>query len=248
MVTAITEFKLDNIGFTGVNSLMPVLFDSPQLFKANPQMNKDEFLGNNVEIDPKKLTTKSAKGIKSYPYKIWKWKYETFDSKDPYQIEDNKGINTGKGVTKEDICLAKYAKAVSDDLSTYARCYTGVKHSLWSAGVLNDYADVPGNKAKAAIKYFDNNPDKFEKLDVKKEDLKNLPAGRIIVYKKDSEPNLPGHIAITNGNGQEMSDNTDNMGWLERHSGDADFSVYKLTDNWTYDRQTKQLKYKGKKD
>ena len=34
----------------------------------------------------------------------------------------------------------------------------------------------------------------------------------IIVYSKSGED---GHIAITNGKGQEMSDCTDNMKWLE---------------------------------
>ena len=156
-----------------------------------------------------------------------------------YQAETNKGVSL-RGARKTDVCLAKYAKGVAEEISTGGACYTGVKWAFFNAGIINDYGDMPKGGAKDALEYFDNNPDKFEKVDVKKENLKTLPAGMIIVYTK---PGLDGHIAITNGNGQEMSDCTDNMKWLDAKGNGSTFSVYKLTDNWSYDETTKKLKF-----
>lgn len=158
-----------------------------------------------------------------------------------YKVEENKGIN-GKGARPIDICLAKYALAVANEMDVAGCCYTGVKHTLWNAGVINDYGDMPKGSAHDSVKYFDENPKKFEKVNVKKEDLQKLPAGMIIVYTKDGKD---GHIAITNGNGQEMSDCTDNMAWLDKEGDDAKFYVYRLTDNWEYDKETKKLKFNG---
>lgn len=156
-----------------------------------------------------------------------------------YQAESNKGVNL-YNARKIDVCLAKYAKGVAEEISTGGACYTGVKWAFLNAGVLNNYEDMPKGSAKDSLSYFNNNPDKFEKVNVKKEDLKNLPAGMIIVYTKEGKD---GHIAITNGNGQEMSDCTDNMGWLDAKGKGATFTVYKLTDNWQYNDTTKKLEF-----
>lgn len=156
-----------------------------------------------------------------------------------YKIEDNKGVNH-KNARQTDICLAKYASKVAEEIDTGGACYTGVKWAFVNAGIINDYNEMPKGSAKDAIPYFEKNKDKFEKVNVKREDLSKLPAGMIVVYTKDG---LDGHIAITNGNGQEMSDCTDNMKWLDNKGNDADFVVYKLTDNWKYDNETKKLKF-----
>lgn len=156
-----------------------------------------------------------------------------------YKAVDNKGINS-KNSRQIDVCLAKYSKAVADELSTGGACYTGVKWAFVNAGILDDYGDMPKGSAHDAIPYFEEHKDKFEKVDVKKEDLSKLPAGMIIVYTKEG---TDGHIAITNGNGQEMSDCTDNMKWLEAKGEGASFVVYKLTDNWTYNSETKKLSF-----
>lgn len=239
MSTAITGFNIKPAQSVSVTPTPNLATLSP-IFKANPQSNKDEFAGNDVEIDLNNLTSGNATNFRNkiaYDFtRLFQSKY--------YKIEDNNGINTGKGASKEDVCLAKYAQAVADDMSSFGLCYTGTKHALWSSGILNDYADMPRGDAKKAIEHFDENPDKFKKVDVSADQLKNLPAGRIVVYKKDSDSSLPGHIAITNGNGQEMSDHTDNMGWLKQKGEDAEFVVYELTDNWTYDPENKKLKYK----
>ena len=154
-----------------------------------------------------------------------------------YKIVDNKGISN-KNARQTDICLAKYAYSVAKELDTGGACYTGVKWTFVNAGIINHYGDMPKGSAKDAIPYFEKNKDKFEKVNVKKEDLSKLPAGMIIVYTKEG---LDGHIAITTGKGQEMSDCTDNMKWLDEKGNDANFVVYKLTDNWQYDKHTRKL-------
>ena len=156
-----------------------------------------------------------------------------------YAVVENKGINYSNPKLRDvDVCLAKYACKVADEMETATACYTGTKHALWAAGVIDDYGDMPKGSAYMATEYFDKYPEKFEKLNVKKEDLNNLPAGIIVVYAREGEH---GHIAITNGNGQEMSDCTDNMRWLDDQDDKATFAVYRLTDNWHYDSKTKKL-------
>lgn len=157
-----------------------------------------------------------------------------------YQSVQNKGINY-KGARKIDICLAKYSKAIANEIDTVGACYTGVKYAFWSAGVISDYGDMPKGTASDSLKYFKNNKDKFKEVNVKRDDLTKLPAGMIIVYSKSGED---GHIAITNGKGQEMSDCTDNMRWLEKQGKGASFKVFKLTDNWVYNEQSKKLEFK----
>lgn len=155
-----------------------------------------------------------------------------------YKTETNEGINEDDDRASDaDIYLAKYSKEIADYLETMSYCYTGVKHAFLSAGIIDKYEDMPKGNAKNAKKYFEENQEKFRKIEVNKDELKNLPAGRIIVY---SHQTLPGHIAITNGSGQEMSDHTGNMRWLDKHP-DGDFDVYELTDNWKVDYKTKKL-------
>ncbi len=158
-----------------------------------------------------------------------------------YEVVPNKGVNTN-GARKTDICLANYSQKVADDISTLGACYTGVKRALWQSGVVPEYKTMPGSKAHQATEYFDSHPEQFKKLkDVTAEGLKKLPAGRIIVYKKDGET---GHIAITNGYGQETSDCTDNMKWLEAKGKGSTYSAYELTDRWQYNPQSKKLEFK----
>ena len=156
-----------------------------------------------------------------------------------YKAEENKGVNS-KGTRQVDVCLAKYSKEVAEELSTGGACYTGVKWAFVNAGVIDDYGDMPKGSAKDSKAYFDKHKDKFEKVNVKKENLSKLPAGMIVVYTKDG---TDGHIAITNGNGQEMSDCTDNMKWLESKGKGASYTVYRLTNNWSYDRESMKLKF-----
>ena len=174
-----------------------------------------------------------------FKYRISNWYLRNISA--IYKVEDNKGINYNDSRTRKiDICLAKYAQKVAEDMNVSSACYTGVKHALWSSGVIEDYSEMPKGSAYLASEYFDAHPEKFKKLYVQLKDLKNLPAGCIVVYKKEG---LDGHIAITNGFGQEMSDCTDNMRWVERRKKGATYEVYALTDGWKYNPQTKKLEF-----
>lgn len=225
--------------YQGIKTETP-LATKPKEIKSASTISTDEFISsstNDVEIG--ELTTKTAPKYEVFENLRYFW-HKNFAK--TYKAEENRGVNKSN-TTKEEICLAKYGKAVAEDIKTVGNCYTGVKHALWSAGVIQDYGDMPKGNAKNAISYFENNKEKFESLDVKPDDLKDLPAGRIIVYKNDNEPNGAGHICITNGNGQAMSDHTDNMKWLEAHGEGSNFKVYKLTSAWTYNPETKKLEF-----
>ena len=166
-----------------------------------------------------------------------------------YSVENSKGINDNTTKDKEDLFLAHNAQRVAEKMKTLGNCYTGVKHALLTSGVIKDYADMPKGNASSAIEYFDKNPNKFEKISKKGEEytseqLKKLPAGHIIVYSQEGHA---GHIAITNGNKQGMSDSFDNMKWLEEHGAGASCEVYRLTDGWQYNKDTSKLEFKNKK-
>jgi len=168
-----------------------------------------------------------------------KWNY-LFGSNDKYKSVDDKGISD-RNCRQTDTVLAQYGQKVATDMNTEGGCYTGVKHSLLSAGVIKDYGDMPKGDAKSAKEFFDLNSSHFTKVPVNSvDDLKKLPAGHIVVYQ-NNEPGRPGHIAITNGNGQEYSDHTGNMNWNKEHGGG--YAVYKLSDKWNYDPKTKKLSH-----
>ncbi len=156
-----------------------------------------------------------------------------------FKVEDNVGINR-KNATDAEVCLALYTEAISDEIKTVGDCYTGVKKSFLSAGIIDNYDDMPRGEAKDSISYFEENSERFRKLDVEEDDLKNLSAGKIVVFTKDGKA---GHICITNGNGQAMSSSTDNMGWLDAEGDGADFVVYELTEGWQYNKETRKLEF-----
>jgi hypothetical protein len=224
-------------------------YDIPQYKSVGELVFRDEIAAQeekntNPERVPIGEITPASPGVRwgKEPFlgaptaKKWGYQINPFDT---YDVERNKGVS-GKNARPIDVCLSKYSCATAEDMSTLGQCYTGVKRAMLDAGVLSSYDDMPRGEAHIATEYFDNNPDKFEKLDVKEHELSRLPAGRIIVYQKEG---LPGHIAITNGKGQETSDCTDNMKWLQAKGEGATYSVYKLTDNWQYDEETKKLKF-----
>lgn len=161
-----------------------------------------------------------------------------------YKAVDNIGINVYDSRVRDiDIALAKYAQKVAEEINTTSGCYTGFKHALLASGVLDDYGEMPKGKARMATDYLDSHPEKFKKLFIKPDQLKYLPAGHIIIYKHQG---LPGHAAITTGYAQEMSDCTDNMRWLEwRGTENSAACVYKLTDGWQFNPNTKKLEFKG---
>ena len=80
-----------------------------------------------------------------------------------YKVVANKGISYNKA-RDIDICLAKYAKKVAEEMDVSSQCYTGVKYTLWSAGVISDYADMPKGSAYQAKNYFDAHPEIFQQM------------------------------------------------------------------------------------
>lgn len=160
-----------------------------------------------------------------------------------YKVEKDKGINYNTpGLRDVDVVLAKYAQKVANEMSVATCCYTGTKHALWAAGVLDDYGDMPKGSAHQANEYFDSHPKKFEKVNIDPTKLKKLPAGIILVYEKDGKH---GHIDITNGKGQGMSDCFDNLGWIDEHGEGSTVHAYRLTDGWKYNPKTKKLEFEG---
>lgn len=156
-----------------------------------------------------------------------------------FQVVDNLGV-CKKNASTEDQCLAKYSAAVADKISNIGSCYTGVKKSFLSAGIIDNYDDMPRGDAKDSIPYFDSHPERFKKIEVSKDGIKNLPAGRICVCTNGDKA---GHIFVTNGYKQGMSSATDNLGWLDAEGDSAQYVVYELTDKWKYNPETLKLEF-----
>lgn len=132
----------------------------------------------------------------------------------------NKDFNTRtnlpalKNVYDADTCnkLANIAEKNALRTNTVKWCYHGVKDSLSKAGLNN--GEITGGSAYQARGVLSNH-NKFTPVTVDKKDLKNLPAGCVIVWNpftdRKGKYHKDGHIAITLGDGREASDHVQNL-------------------------------------
>ncbi len=176
-----------------------------------------------------------------------------------FKHETFKGVNlntTSGRIRKQNEALALAAAEVvkkNPENINSGNCLTGVKTAFKNAGIdvsdMSKYGSVP----KFAKNWFDAHPEMFTPVEyietgndtarkINSSDINSLPAGYVVVFipeggKYESEA---GHIVITNGYGQGLSDTTDNLGWgiYSNHKAESGkgehgtFKVYKLSDNW----------------
>ena len=148
--------------------------------------------------------------------------------------------------------LAEYARNVAHEMNTSGYCMTGFRRAMLEAGIsAADTNDLSEGTPRATVNWFERHPDMFEEVkyinigngnarQINSTDLPNLPAGYIVVWIPDNRfKQEPGHISITNGNGQAYADETDNLDWGVYHgrsnSGKGEhgtFRVFRLTDKW----------------
>lgn len=160
-----------------------------------------------------------------------------------YPTVDDNGVNPD-GATPAQTQLARVASRVAEDMDSKGYCYSGVKHSLWTSGLINDYGDMPKGNASIASSYFENHPDIYKEVEVASDKIKDLPAGSIVVFSKKGEV---GHIGISNGKGQLYSDCTDDGSWYDYKGGcrkGASYRVFQLTDNVSLNSDTGKLEVK----
>ena len=90
--------------------------------------------------------------------------------------------------------------------NTKHQCLQGVRESLTKAGLVKGSMGISAYRAADIL--AKNN--KFKEVSVERKDLKNLPAGCIIVWHKNNggseSADKNGHIGITVGDGREVSD------------------------------------------
>jgi len=218
----------------------PVLFDVPKATNPVKPGKKPEGSsagGISSDVPIPELTTGSFHSLKTDAKSRWN------KIKSSYPTVDDKGVN-GAGATPAQTQLARIASKVAEDMDTKGYCYSGVKHALWTAGLIKDYAAMPAGDAPAAIKYFETHTETFEEIkDVKPEDIKNLKAGTIIVFQKPGEI---GHIGIANGKGQLYSDCTDPGTWHELKGGTkagASYRIFKIKDDLAVNPKTGKIEH-----
>ena len=113
--------------------------------------------------------------------------------------------------------LANVAYENAQSRNTVGYCYGGVKDSLRDTGLTD--GRLSGSAAFQADDIL-KNQENFRKIDVSKSDLKNLPAGCVIVWQP-SQGHQYGHILVTLGDGREASDHVQNIS-----TRNTDFSVF----------------------
>ena len=165
------------------------------------------------------------------------------------KVPDN-GVNT-TNTSQASIALAKSAQNVAKRMNSAGYCMTGFRNAMLEAGIsVANAKDLIEGTPKATVGWFERHPDMFEEVkyiqtgsgarQINSTDLPNLPAGYITVWIPDKNfSNEPGHISITNGNGQAYADETDNLDWgvfnSSKNAGKGEhgtFRVFRLTDKW----------------
>ena len=213
---------------------------------------------------------------KWYNYKYWNYRYEDMQAEQRengrfigFETVDSKGVNIytsdGKEIDIPSRVLAEYGVKVSNDLSTTTQCFTGLKHTLLSSGVISDYADIKDENGKMistprrAVEWFANQPDKFTEIkyvrnedgtvrEINSTDIYNLPAGYIVLQipeeGKEFE-NEAGHAGTTNGNKQLEGDHSDSFRWEYFPKGEhGTIRVFKLNEkNWAFNDETQKLEF-----
>lgn len=186
-----------------------------------------------------------------------------------FETVESKGVNpytsNGKIIDTPSRVLAEYSEVVADELSTTNQCFTGLKHTLLSAGIINDYGEIKDSNGKNisepknAVKWFQSQPEKFTEIKYVKDpdgvirkinstDIYDLPAGYFGIFVPEkSYKNEAGHAFTLNGNQQANGDHTDSIKWEYFAKGEhGTFHIFKLNStNWAYNNTTQKLEFKS---
>lgn len=138
-------------------------------------------------------------------------------------VESDKGINYNNA-SEIDVLLAQNGADTANTLRTSGACLTGAKQALIGSGAVTQEEMRSFNNAFQLAKFLEKYPERFievthVKIDDKTAreitagDISSLPAGCIVVFGNKSRTDVPGHAAITSGNGQMYADETDNSNW-----------------------------------
>ena len=171
------------------------------------------------------------------------------------------GVNT-TNTSQASVALAKSAQATARRMNSAGKCMTGFRDAMLNAGVTAaNNKDLVEGSPKGTVGWFERHPDMFEEVkyiqsgssarQINSTDLPNLPAGYIVVWIPDNKfKSEPGHISITNGNGQAYADETDNLDWGvfndKKNSGKGEHGtirVFRLTNKWKVENG--KLKFEG---
>lgn len=102
--------------------------------------------------------------------------------------------------------LANSAKQAANSLNSVGRCARGVVNGMVNSGFATDSLRDNAYKLDPKLAQHKN----FREVLVAREDLKNLPAGCVIVWQPSSG-HANGHVAVTLGNAQEASDHVQRL-------------------------------------
>lgn len=184
---------------------------------------------------------KADSGLNAYRERVSSGLYTGFN------VEKDKGINTTNS-SALDVLLAKNAADTANTLRTSGGCLTGAKQALIGSGAVKDEEMKTFNNAFQLAEFFDKHPERFIEIthiqisdtvarEITAGDLTKLPAGCIVVFGNSNRTDVPGHAAITSGNGQMYADEVDNSNWdnfvarQENQNGKGEhgyFRVFKL--------------------
>jgi hypothetical protein len=184
-------------------------------------------------------------GLWLYDDRVEKGKYTGFC------VEKDKGINT-TNASSVDILLAKNGADTANTLRTSGACLTGAKQTLIGSGAVSAEEMSTFSNAYQLANFLSKYPERFIEIthiqisdtvarEITAGDLSSLPAGCIVVFGNKNRTDVPGHAAITSGNGQMYADEVDNSNWDNFVASKANqdgkgehgyFRVFKLNPNY----------------
>ena len=176
-----------------------------------------------------------------------------------YSTVIGNGVNPydslGYYVSEQQRILAECAYDVAMEMQTGGLCNTGFKAAIETSGIDSKSNMVypkghpdwgkPINVAKDMTYYLDENPELYTEVkyvnngdgtarELNSADIKNLPAGYIVVFKPGpGYEDQAGHLTITVGNKNGAGDHIDNLEWdnyvaLNEGNGKGEHGTYKI--------------------
>lgn len=110
--------------------------------------------------------------------------------------------------------LANIAYKNATERNSRHRCLAGARESFNDMGLVKGSMGASAYQAAAVLAKNKN----FKEVQVSRDDIKNLPAGCVVVWNKNyfgkKSSDIHGHIAITLGNGKEASDHVANKTYM----------------------------------
>lgn len=206
-------YNRSNVGFTQFIQFSP--FANPVSNTGGMDslfMNPYAFGGNFPQFDGDFMTTMMLFNLYMNNQMAFSMQTRMFDQSfntktDLKQLKDVYNPKLGNN-------LANIAYKNASTMNTRHKCLKGAREILNQADLVDGKMGASAYQAAAVLERNKN----FKEVSVSREDLRNLPAGCVLVWDRNyvgsKTSDIHGHIAITLGDGKEASDHVSDKTYL----------------------------------